>query len=84
LWANATYASITGFAKNPVYAGRYIIGKTRQEPPRKDRESGVASNGNPLTAGLSSMNTTPLTWIQGNGLTYRTEFAQTASTSGRP
>jgi len=33
LWANATYASITGFAKNPVYAGRYIIGKTRQEPP---------------------------------------------------
>lgn len=32
-WQVATYDNIAGFAKNPVYAGRYIFGQTRQEPP---------------------------------------------------
>jgi len=33
LWCDATYTSISAFGKNPVYAGRYIFGQTRQQPP---------------------------------------------------
>lgn len=33
LWTEATYTSITGLVTNPVYAGQYIFGRTKQEPP---------------------------------------------------
>jgi DNA invertase Pin-like site-specific DNA recombinase len=40
-WQDATYDHISGFAKNPVYAGRYIFGQTRQEAaPEGSRKRG--------------------------------------------
>src|SRR6185503_8449091 len=32
LWTDATYTAITSMLKNPVYAGQYIFGQTKQEP----------------------------------------------------
>jgi DNA invertase Pin-like site-specific DNA recombinase len=40
-WQDANYDHVAGFATNPVYAGRYIFGQTRQErPPEGSRKRG--------------------------------------------
>ena len=48
-WRDATATNIVGFVKNPVYAGRYIFGRTRQEPPEAGSRKRGRQRRQPIT-----------------------------------